>query len=387
MTESKKYQIVRVVTVEEAVSFHLKNTIKQIGQDFSVAVVGSNVEQFNGQYSGVDFYNIEVPRQISLFADLKSVFSLFRFFKKHQPQIVHSIMPKAGLVSALAAFLAGVPCRVHTFTGQVWATQTGLKARMLMAFDKLIVRLNTHVFTDSQSQSDFLFSYGIMKKNKAIPVLGYGSLSGVDLALYDRALYIDFAQKFKAEHKMQPSDFVFLFLGRKSKDKGVYDLVQAYDHLIQKGYSSCRLLLVGPVEDDNYQKILSSLPANTQASITDIGKVSDPQKYFAVADAFCLFSYREGFGTVVIEASAMGVPVIGTRIAGLVDSIEDNFTGKLFDVKSIDQASKIMEQMLTEKSLSQQLGKYGRQRVEEKFSSLVVYQFLKNFYQENLKIN
>lgn len=385
MVENKKYQIVRVVTVEEAVSFHLKNTLKQIGQDFSVAVVGSNVEQFNGQYPGVDFYNIEVARQISLLADLKSVFSLVSFFKKHQPQIVHSIMPKAGLVSALAAFIAQVPCRVHTFTGQVWATQTGLKARMLQAFDKLIASLNTHVFTDSASQSDFLYSHGIMKNDKAIPVLGYGSLSGVDLAIYNRALYADFAQKFKAEHHMQPSDFIFLFLGRKSKDKGVYDLIQAYDRLIQKGYNGCRLLLVGPVEDESYAQVLSSLPAKTQATITDIGKVSDPQKYFAVADAFCLFSYREGFGTVVIEAGAMGTPVVGTRISGLVDSIEDNFTGKLFEVKNIDQASNIMEQLLTEKTLAQQLGAHGRQRVEERFSATVVYQFTKKFYQENLK--
>lgn len=385
MAEDKTYQIVRVVTVEEAVSFHLKNTLKQIGQDFSVAVVGSNVEQFNGQYPGVDFYNIEVPRQISLVADLKSVFSLVRFFRKHHPQIVHSIMPKAGLVSALAAFLAGVPCRVHTFTGQVWATQTGLKARMLMTFDKLITHLNTHVFTDSASQSAFLYSHGIMKNQKAIPVLGYGSLSGVDLAVYDRALYSDFSQKFKAEHKIPSSDFIFLYLGRKSKDKGVYDLIQAYDRLIQKGHSGCRLLLVGPIEDEQYTKIVSSLPASTRATITDIGKVSDPQKYFAVADAFCLFSYREGFGTVVIEAGAMGTPVVGTRISGLVDSIEDNFTGKLFEVKNIDQASKIMEQLLTERSLSQQLGLHGRQRVEERFSATVVYQFLKKFYQENIK--
>jgi glycosyltransferase involved in cell wall biosynthesis len=385
MAENKKYQIVRVVTVEEAVSFHLKNTLRQIGQDFSVAVVGSNVEQFNGQYPGVDFYNIEVPRQISLVADLRSVFSLVQFFRKHQPQIVHSIMPKAGLVSALAAFVARVPCRVHTFTGQVWATQTGLKARMLMAFDQLITNLNTHVFTDSSSQSDFLYTHGIMKNQKAIPVLGYGSLSGVDLAVYDRALYSDFAQKFKSEQGVPSSDFVFLYLGRKSKDKGVYDLIQAYDRLIQKGYSGCRLLLVGPVEDDQYGKVLAGLPAQTQSTITDIGKVSDPQKYFAIADAFCLFSYREGFGTVVIEAGAMGIPVMGTRISGLVDSIDDNFTGKLFEVKNIDQASKIMEQLLTEKSLSQQLGIHGRQRVEERFSATVVYQFLKKFYQENLK--
>lgn len=386
MSKFKTYQIIRVVTVEETVSFHLKNTLNLIGKDFSVAVVGTNVEQFNGMYTNVDFYNIEVPRQVSLIKDLKSVISLARFFRKHQPQVVHSIMPKAGLVSALAAFIARVPCRVHTFTGQVWATQSGLGAKLLIFFDKLVATLNTHVFTDSPSQSNFLFSHGIQKTGQVIPVLGYGSLSGVDLNLYNKDQYAGFSQQFKQQHGLAPNDYIFLYLGRKSKDKGVYDLLQAFDALVSRGLTQAKLLMVGPNEDgEKYTTFIENLNAKTKSFIIDVPKVSNPQAYFAICNAFCLFSYREGFGTVVIEAGAMGNPVIGTQISGLVDSIENNYTGMIFPTGDVAKASELMERLIVTPDLSQSLGQNGLKRVRQRFSAEIVYENLKNFYLSQLK--
>ncbi|MBC7466796.1 MAG: glycosyltransferase [Bdellovibrio sp.] len=384
--KNKSYQIVRVVTVEESVIFHLKNTLNLIGQDFSVAVVGSNVEQFNGIYPNVDFYNIEIPRQVSLLKDLKSVFALAYFFRKHKPQIVHSVMPKAGLASALAAFIARVPCRVHTFTGQVWATQSGLRAQLLRFFDKLVTTLNTHIFTDSVSQSEFLYSHGIRKRGNVIPVLGFGSLSGVDLNLYRKDQYADFARQFRHERGIPSDDYIFLFLGRKSKDKGVYDLMAAFDSLVLQGIKHTRLIMVGPNEDgDTYANAIAKLNDETKKLIIDVPKVKDPQPYFAVSDAFCLFSYREGFGTVVIEAGAMKMPVIGTQISGLVDSIEDGYTGMIFPVGDVAKAAKLMKSLITQPELSKRLGENGFERVRERFSVDVVYQSLKSFYLGQLK--
>ena len=386
MSAVKTYQIIRVVTVEEAVSFHLKNTLSLIGKDFSVAVVGSNVEKFNGQYSNIDFYDIEVPRQVSLTKDLKSVISLAFFFRKHKPQIVHSIMPKAGLVSALAAFMTRVPCRVHTFTGQIWATQSGLGAKLLIFFDKLIAVLNTHVFTDSSSQSNFLFAHGIQKHGQVIPVLGYGSLSGVDLKLYNKDEHVIFSQQFKQQHGLAPEDYIFLYLGRKSKDKGVYDLIQAFDALVARGFTQVKLVMVGPNEDgEKYTAFIEKLNTKTKNLIIEVPKVNNPQAYFAICNAFCLFSYREGFGTVVIEAGAMGNPVIGTQISGLVDSIQNNYTGMIFPAGDVAMASDLMERLIVNPDLSQSLGQNGLERVRERFSAEVVYQNLKNFYLSQLK--
>lgn len=377
---SRKIKVVRVVTAPEAVSFHMRNTLKFLYQDFEVVVVGTGVSQFENEYPQIKWVNLEIPRSISLFKDLKSAFKLYQILKFEKPDVVHSIMPKAGLVSALASFLARVPVRVHTFTGQVWANKKGVFRTVLKLLDQLVALLNTHVLTDSFSQSKFLFENGIKYYGQAIPVLGQGSLSGVDLEKFDINLMSVYRKEFRKKYGIDEKDFVFSFVGRKCADKGVFELMDAFEKIGHENEQAF-LMMVGPDESDGaIEGRLSKVSELVSKRIINIGKVNKVEEFLAAADVFCLPSYREGFGTVVLEAAAFGVPTLGTKINGLIDSVVDGSTGVLIPPASTDALYGAMSMFLQDRDLSKELGRNARRKVEEFYGSDVVYRELANFY-------
>ena len=157
-----------------------------------VTSAGEELQEFINDDS-IQVIIIEIPRKIHPWADLKALFLLIKLFAQRKFTIMHSTTPKAGLLCAIAAKITGVPVRLHTFTGQVWATKTGLMKQLLQFFDKTIVQLNTHCYTDSPSQREFLIDSGIAKKNK-LSTSGKGSLAGVDLKRFSQ-------QRFSKEFK------------------------------------------------------------------------------------------------------------------------------------------------------------------------------------------
>lgn len=376
-----KKKVVRVVTVSDAVEFHLRNTLAFLPDDFETYVVGSQVSKFAQNYPHVHWIDLNIERKISLWADVKSVFKLMRVLRSIKPDIVHSIMPKAGLVSAVASFLVRVPTRIHTFTGQVWATKQGVFRKFLIGLDKLVVSLNTNVFTDSNSQSEYLLKHGVCKSGKKIEVLGDGSLAGVDLERFNYSNLIQDREKLRAQYGIKKDDTVFVFLGRKGRDKGIFELLEAFE-ILKPQETNSWLLLVGPDETDGELDFkLSAMDQPVAQKIIRVGGVKNPELYLIGADVMCLPSYREGFGTVVIEAAALKLPAIGTKISGLVDAIVDESTGVLVDPKNASQLALAMKRFC-EQDCRLSFGQAAYVRVLNSFSSGVVYKHLKVFYQK-----
>ncbi|MDE6655073.1 MAG: glycosyltransferase, partial [Muribaculaceae bacterium] len=258
---------------------------------------------------------VKMERQIAPLADLRSLIELVRLFRRERPDMVHSITPKAGLLSMMAARIAGVPVRMHSFTGLVFPTSHGFKRRLLMLTDRLTCACATHIHAEGQGVRSDLLRYGITKKE--VRVLHHGNIRGVDLSHYaaDDAMRQKGAS-IRKRYGMAEDTFVFIFAGRLVRDKGIVELMDAYSRLREEGYR-VGLLLVGVEESAD------PLPEPTHVAIADDPTVyftaewtDDLRPYYAAANAMVFPSYREGFPNVVLEAGAMGLPSVVTDING-----------------------------------------------------------------------
>lgn len=350
-----------------------------------MTVVGQDVSANQTTFPGIDWVDINLSRKINLPSDLLSFWRLLKFLRAHKPDIVHSIMPKAGLLCACAAFICRVPVRVHTFTGQTWSNRSFPARIFLFLADWIIAALNTVCMTDSPSQSEYLARHWITYRGRSLPVLAMGSLSGVDLSRFTWPTNSEFRTAYRARLGIGKEDFVFAFIARKSRDKGAIDMLSAFSRVVNSR-PTAKLLFVGPDESDGELLAMKVATPSAFNNVIDIGEVDSLDALFSVSDTLCLPSYREGFGSIVIDAAAAGVPAIGSRISGLVDAIEDGKTGVLTPAGDIEALSRAMLSMIENTKRREEMGRAARQRVEQYFSADLMYSSLKHFYDEQLGV-
>lgn len=320
---------------------------------------------------------IPIERPIRIAQDLRALLELYRLFRLRRFDVVHSVTPKAGLLTALAGWSARVPIRVHIFTGQVWATRTGPSRWLLKSMDRLIVRLVTHVLVDSGSQRDFLVDEGVVDERR-IRVLAHGSISGVDTKRFRPN--IEARRRIREELRIPIDGLMVLFLGRMNRDKGIADLAEAFARLAAR-VPKTWLVLVGGDEDGMTEVVRGACSAVLdQVRFVDFTDV--PERYVAAADVFCLPSYREGFGSSVIEAAACGVPAVASRIYGVTDAVEDNVTGLLHPPGDVDAIVAGLEALLTDTALREQMGRAALERTTRLFEQSVVTGALLDFYDQ-----
>ncbi|MFH6994871.1 glycosyltransferase [Flavobacterium sp. FlaQc-48] len=377
----KKIKLFRIVTQAEVVPWHLKNFIDRSEQDYKLFVIGDNVTRFKNDYTFVTFIDVKILRKTSLFYDFKALFNLVFLCVKIRPHIIHSIMPKAGLLSSIAGVLSFVPIRIHTFTGQVWATKTGFSRKFFKFMDKLVFKLNTVCLTDSPSQSNFLAQNGFLVDGEPIQYLGKGSLSGVNLEVFDSNIVND-RNTLRAELGISKNDFVYVFLARKSIVKGIKELIEAF---AQVAYlPNVKLLFIGPDESNGFLDKLLAENKKITNKIVSLDIVKNHEKYLAVSDVLCLPSSSEGFGTIVVEAAALGIPSIGFDIVGLSDSIENGYSGILVPFKDTNKFSEAMINLYENAEYLKELKINAKERVIEYFSADAIYAFQNEFYKSLL---
>jgi glycosyltransferase involved in cell wall biosynthesis len=373
-------QVCFVSTIAWPLRVYIGPNIKKIAEHCQITLVADGVAELECADFGsaVRFRQVRIPRPISLIADAKALIELWSFFRASRFDCVHSIMPKAGLLSMLAATLARVPVRFHTFTGQVWVTQKGFARRFLMLMDRLIARLATQVLADSLSQRDFLIANRIVRADK-ITVLGNGSVVGVDPDRFapDPAARV----QGRRDIGIGVSDFVFLFVGRLNRDKGVTDLLQAFIE-ISGSHPSMHLLLVGP-DEDGYDAYIAGLPEALRRHIHRVGFTSQPERCMAVSDVICLPSYREGFGSVLIEAAASGLPAVASRSYGLSDAVVDGVTGILHEPGNVAEMIVAMSAIAGDMQLRLAMGNAARARAISDFSQDLLTTAFEAYYRRH----
>jgi len=353
-----------VATIPAVVHAFLRAHIQAAAHKYEVTVICNSADQH--LLEGLDARLVLLPfeRKPSPWRDLLVLFRLFGLFRRERFDIVHSIMPKTGMLAMLAGWLARVPVRIHTFTGQVWITKHGAQRLLLKWFDKIIGSFATWALADSPSQRDFLVNERVLPAGKA-DVIGGGSICGVDPSRF----HPDAWHRTTVRHELGIAQEakVILFVGRLNRDKGMPELAAAFD-TIARQHAAVELLLVGAEEDVPFSRMREICVAGRNR-LHHVNFTATPERYMAAADVFCLPSHREGFGQVIIEAAACGVPAVASRIYGITDAVADGETGLLFPAGDVTALTGALSRMVTEDGLRQQIGDAACARARDLFSS------------------
>lgn len=377
--ERNKKKIIRACTVPQSLDFCEEVMERLRNEGYEMIAVTSPGPELDKLRDEKGFRCIEVPmeRRISLLKDIKSLFNMISVFRKERPYMVHSMTPKAGMVCMVAGWLTGVPVRVHTFTGLVWPTSTGMKRKILMATDWLTCACATHVIPEGEGVKNDLSAHITKKPMK---VLGFGNVKGVDMERFNIARFTD-VQK--------PNDgvFRFVFVGRIVKDKGINELMEAFATLNKK-YPNTKLTLVGkyesdidPVSDETRHRIDSN-PA-IDACGPKYG--DDLLKELVISDCHVMPSYREGFPNTPMEAGALGLPNIVTDINGSREIVVNGENGLVVPPQTVQPLYKAMERMITDEGMREKMQKNARPMIESRFEKSFVQNCLMEYYKEIMK--
>ena len=376
-------KIIRATTVPQSLNTFCKGMLKELSKKYKVVGLSSPGDALNevSKREGIQTIAIPFERRISIKDDLVSLWKLIKIFRKEKPTMVHSMTPKAGLLCMVAAKFTGVPVRVHTFTGLVFPTSTGIKRRILMTTDRITCRCATHVIPEGEGVKNDLLNNRITKK--PLKVLGYGNVRGVDMSYYSRKPEV---MKI-AETLRDSSIYTFLFVGRIVRDKGVNELCQAFQR-IHSQYPNTRLWLVGLFEDNldpisNDSRIIIDDEKN---GIMAVGRKSGNEllAYYAAADCFVLPSYREGFPNTVLEAGAMGLPSIVTDINGSREIIIEGQNGTIIPSKDEHALYDAMQNMINNPEWGERMANNARDLIAKRFEQSYVRKCLYDFYDDIL---
>lgn len=370
-----------VVAIPMTARAFLKGHIKALSEHYDVYIVANiNSEDDVKGLSISGWHKIDIERGISLTKDFRSVWQLANYFKKMKFDAIHSVTPKAGLVTALAGKLVGVKHRTHIFTGQVWATRTGMMRWLLKSLDKVIAKCDNHILVDGESQKNFLVQEGVLQEGKA-QVFHKGSISGVDS---ERFLPDSIARKDeRAKIGIKDGALTYLFLGRLNHDKGIGELYEAYNRLAAE-VDDVFLLFVGMDEEGYIDKLSDYQHIKEGENFHFYGITLCPERVLNAGDVFVLPTYREGFGTSVLEAACIGIPCICSDAYGVQDAFIENETGLRCHVGDAESLYVCMKQMYDDPEMTKRMGIRSRERALRDFNGELLTEYWMNFYRELL---
>lgn len=359
-------KLIRVAAVPTSLDLLLRGQLQFLNKHYEVVGVASPDKKLHRRISereGIRTVELEIERRISLLKDLRSLFKLYMLFRREKPDIVHSLTPKAGLLSMLAAKIAGVPIRIHTFTGLIFPWKKGCSSQLLKMMDKLTCMAASHVIPEGEGVKKDLLDNNITRK--LTPVLANGNINGVDL---------DFFQPSK---KIANDALTrFIFVGRIVRDKGIEELKQAFEQL-----DNAELLLVGSFEQDLDPLSKDCIQWIRQGKgVRYIGFKEDIRPYLSMADVFVFPSHREGFPNTPLQAGAMGLPTIASNICGCNEIVVNGVTGLLVEPYNIDQLYQAMKLLADQPEQRIQMGRQAREHIAKNFSRQQVWDALLQFY-------
>lgn len=362
----------------------LEGQLNFMQQHYQVTAISSEEIRLKklGEEVGVDTYPVEMTREITPGKDLRAVYELYRYFKKEKPLIVHTHTPKAGIAGMLAAKMAGVPIRLHTVAGLPLLEAKGMTRKVLEAVEKVTYASATRVYPNSRKIYDLLVEEGFAPSQK-LKVIGKGSSNGIDTGYFDPSQYSEQEKSdLRTSLGIPVKDTVFVFVGRLVRDKGINELVEAFERLNKK-HPNTSLLLVGPFEQDLDPIEESTLEKiNNHTKIFGVGYQNDVRPFFACSNVLAFPSYREGFPNVVMQAGAMGLPAIVTDINGCNEIIEEGKNGTIIPVRDPEALYKAMEELVLDLSKREDLSRNSRKTIKENYEREKMWEALLAEYRE-----
>lgn len=323
-------------------------------------------------YPFIHTHKIDFPRGIDAMGSIKSIWSLYRFFKKEHFDLVQYSTPNASMYGAVTAKMAKVPVRLYCQWGMVYVTMTGFKRRIFETIERMICRFSTQIQPDSYGNLNFCRENGLYDENKSC-VIWNGSAKGIDLEAYDIDKKDEYSDEIKTQYNIPQNAPVVGFVGRLGREKGCHELFKAFQN-IKKEFPAAKLLFVGPIEKKETMDPDMLEYFETCNDIIKTDRVDHVEKYISAMDVYVLPSYREGFGMGVVEASAMGVPVVVTQYPGPSSAMEEGVTGYSVPVKDVKQLTEYILQFLRDPEMAKRIGMQGRKWVESRFDRKIFIQ-------------
>ena len=368
-------KLIRITTVPSSLRSLLKGQHRFMSKYFEVIGVSGDGDALAEvrQNEGIRTHVVEMTRTITPLKDLKALLKLYKFFKKEKPFIVHTHTPKAGTVGMIAAKLAGVPNRLHTIAGLPLLEKTGVMRKLLNLVEKLTYSCSTLILPNSFKLKRIILTEKFTSASK-LKVIGHGSSNGIDTEHYNIAHVTEKEkEQLRESLNINKNDTVFIFIGRIVKDKGINELVAAFN-LLTKKYSGCKLLLIGSREN-HLDPLLSKTEILIKENICIIptGVQKDIRPYVSISHALTFPSYREGFPNVVLQASCMCLPCIVSDINGCNEIIEDQVNGLIIPVKNSEALESAMIYMIENPEKRLDMIKHSRKRILERYKQEFIW--------------
>jgi len=378
-----KIKLCRITTVPLSLYLLLEGQLEYMQENgFEVTALSSPGEFLDRIRDERNIRTLAVPisRPISVLSDIVSLFRLYRVFRRERFDIVHTQSYKAGLLGMMAALAAGVPVRLHSFAGTPSEYMKSLKWKIVQFTDKVTAACATHCLVNSRSQRELLLQRNTARPEK-LEVLLEGSTNGVDLARFTPTEQsAEKGRRTRTEFNIPEGAKVVLFVGRLVGDKGVNELVRAFNKLEQE-LEDLYLLLVGPREEElDPLSTETAREIESNPRIIETGFREDVESFFAASTILAVPSYREGFPNVFVQAAAMMVPVVGTRITGVVDAVRDGENGILVPAGDHESLAGAMSRLLSDPGLCEKMGRAGRRFVEDNYERTRVWSAVRSVY-------
>lgn len=356
-----------IITVSQSVTMFYIDQIRSLRDaGFEVTILCASDPKLPPLLpEGVRVHFVDFTRTINPWRDLKSLYHLWRFFRRERFAILQYCTPKAALLGAVAAWLARCPVRIYMVWGLYYISTTGFNRWLLKTFEKIICRISTQITPIAHDMVAFMESEGLAKKGKCLVML-HGSACGVDLDSVDPQRWNSYRDTIREQYHIPKDAVVIGTVARLTGDKGINELVKAFDTISQE-FSNAYLLLVGDQEDKDRLLPVTERIMAENSRIRPAGWQIPPFPFYAAMDIFCLPTYREGFGEVNLEAQAMELPVVSTDVIGPRESIEDGVTGFLVEPRSSESLLEPLRTLIAQPELRIKMGRAGRRRVRNQF--------------------
>lgn len=384
----KPPKLVRITTVPLSMRLLLEGQPAYMrSRGIEVVLVSSDGPDWDGikDISTYAVHKIGMERAIAPLKDIRALWLLIRLFGSIRPDIVHSHTPKAGLLSMVAARVAGVPVRLHTVAGLPLMESRGLKRKVLVWAEKITYRCATGVYPNSHRLKTYIEVNGFTRPSK-LKVIGGGSSNGIDTEHFKpTAELVEQGKTLRKQWGIPDQDLIFVFIGRVVRDKGVDELVGAFTRLSGRR-TGIWLVLVGGFEDD-----LDPIGEQTRRRIREhprirsAGFVTDVRPYLSACDILVFPSYREGFPNVPLQAGCFGLPSIVTDINGCNEIILPGLNGEVVPVKDLEALEGAMERLAADEGMRNRFAAAARSNIVEKYKREYIWEALYGEYQHLLK--
>ena len=371
-------KLIRVTTADISLDRLLKGQLRFLNQFYEVVGVASDTGVLNAVSEREDIRVVNIPmhREISLWNDLKSLCALYRLFRREKPFIVHANTPKGSLLSMVAAWAARIHNRIYLVTGLRYQGATGIKRMVLKTMERISCRFATIVVPEGNGVKKILIEDHICK-NPA-DVLHYGNINGIDTAYFSSGAVNESKEEIRNRLGIGQDDFVFVFIGRIVRDKGMHELVYAMKRLEER---NVKLLLIGRFESDlDPLDVEDDRFLHDNKNVVFVGWQNDVRPYLKASDALVFPSYREGFPNVPIQAGAMCLPSIVTDINGCNEIIIDGKNGFIIPTRNGEALYDKMLWMIDNPDAVPQMGINSRPLVESRYEQKDVWNALLNVY-------